>query len=97
MGALFYEMNRLSVSSRSSRFYSSLRDLPSPCAGKAFLVRGILLVFGWLGSVPSLGGEGAEVARRKESMGRTGECDLEALIDFSLFLYYNVLQREGFL
>ena len=26
---------------------------------------------------------------------RAGECGLEALIDFSLFLYYNVLQKEG--
>lgn len=30
-------------------------------------------------------------------MGLAGECGLEALIDFSLFLYYNVLQKEGFL
>ena len=40
-------------------------------------------------------GEGAELARRKGSMGSAGECDLEDLIDFSLFLYYNVLQKEG--
>ena len=50
---------------------------------------------GWLGSVPSPGGEGAELARRKGAMGSAGECDLEDLIDFSLFLYYNVLQKEG--
>ena len=42
-------------------------------------------------------GEGAELARRKGSMGSAGECDLEASIDFSFLLYYNVLQKEGFL
>ena len=31
------------------------------------------------------------------SVGSVGECGIEASIDFSLLLYYNVLQKEGFL
>ena len=56
---------------------------------------------GW-GALPSPGGEGAELARRKGSMGSAGECGLSecairglgwgvwlgASIDFSLFLWY---------
>ena len=55
---------------------------------------GSVLRAGW-GALPFPGGEGAELARRKGSRGSAGECGLEALIDFSLFLYYNVLQKEG--
>lgn len=43
-----------------------------PCAGKAFLFGGLVGFEGWLGSVPSPGGEGAELARRKGSMGSGG-------------------------
>ena len=43
---------------------------PFPVRGEGFFVRGILLVFGggW-GALPSPGGEGAELARRKGAMG----------------------------
>ena len=46
----------------------------SPCAGRLFCSWGLVGFEGWLGSVPSPGGEGAELARRKGSLGWAEKC-----------------------